>query len=61
MKNDELYEMKLGDILHDFGDNRTLVLRVPGGWVFTYHFSSIATSVFIPFDNEFQKVTNPNA
>jgi hypothetical protein len=33
------------------------VLRVPGGWIYTQYRldSNIMTSIFVPFNNEFQK------
>jgi len=49
---DKLYNLGLGETLHDFGTDRTSVLCVPGGWIFTYHFD-MATSVFVPFSDEF--------
>lgn len=40
-------------------DEETMVRRVPGGWIYTYMYIapqliSSVTSVFVPFNNEFQ-------
>jgi len=51
-----IYEMKLHEsIVIGYYE----ILRVPGGWVYT-HFeedAKIESSVFVPFNNEFQIVT----
>ena len=52
----ELYEMKLGGILHDFGTQHCMVMRIPGGWIFTFWGEGNRnpySSVFVPYNNEF--------
>jgi len=47
----KLYEMGLHS---DYNlDDRTNVLRVPGGWVYRWNRSTGAATTFVPFDNEF--------
>ena len=60
--NDEkqIYSMNLhemiivGEISHSLA---TVVLRVPGGWVYSQFDKShnMSSSVFVPFDNEYMK------
>jgi hypothetical protein len=53
-----LHEMKLHEtIVAECDDLFTVVLRVPGGWMYRSYDKShgILTSVFVPFDNEFQE------
>ena len=58
--NDELYKMKLHEII-TFG--YVQIMRVPGGWIYdryTYTHPEtndfVCTSVFVPFNNEFKKI-----
>lgn len=51
----EIYEMKLHDVIYlNSGDAK--VTRVAGGWIYVFmrldH--KTMTSVFVPFNNEFQ-------
>ena len=48
----KLYDMELGENIKFCGAE---VLRVPGGWIFTYANSYSQSSVFVPFDNEFME------
>lgn len=54
----ELYNMKLHNIICPNGRNGGLkILRVPGGWIY-YRFditNKLISSIFVPFDNEFQE------
>ncbi len=43
----DIYKLKLHEQI--ILDNRTVVRRVPGGWIYN-------DSIFVPFDNEFQQV-----
>lgn len=57
-KCNELYEMKLSEILIIEDSNLfTTVLRVPGGWVYRSYDKGhqILSSVFVPFNKEFKK------
>lgn len=67
----EIYEMKLHDILTP-KDSDTQIQRVPGGWIYTTYQTEQYTqvdgtwsenyrlsSVFVPFDNEFQESLKP--
>ena len=58
MESKDIYNLKLHETLEfdDFG-LFTVILRVPGGWFYRSYDKSqnIATGVFVPFDNEFQK------
>ena len=49
--------MKLGDELFNTPNNNSSekLVRVPGGWIYTYGDMQGTSCVFIPFDNEFQK------
>lgn len=53
---DRLYEMKLHEVIKI--DDKISAMRVPGGWVYNRFGwddeSVLRTSVFVPFDNEFQ-------
>ncbi len=52
-----MYKMKLGDELFNIPNNNSSekLVRVPGGWIYTYGDMQGTSCVFIPFDNEFQK------
>jgi hypothetical protein len=56
--SDQLYSMKLGDQIYwnyDQDDRADCVIqRVPGGWNYIYE----SSSVFVPFNNEFQGDNN---
>ena len=56
-KDIDIYKLKLHESV-DINDElfRGTILRVPGGWIYERDMPgySTATSVFIPFDNEFQ-------
>lgn len=61
---DRLYKMELHELITPAGDPSLQILRVPGGWIYhTWHDDSgrvgehryTTTSVFVPFNNEFQK------
>lgn len=52
----KLYEMKLGETT-DFGPFE--VMRVPGGWLFIRYHLQMTSQVFVPFNNEFQKMEEP--
>jgi hypothetical protein len=43
-----IYDMKLHDAI-EIARGITYVVRVPGGWLYTSH----NTSVFVPYHNEF--------
>lgn len=47
----ELYDMKLHDSI---GGKNYDIVRVPGGWLYSYFRGKVSTSTFVPFDNEFQ-------
>jgi len=49
MWKQKLYEMELFQKIAP--DNKTLFIRVPGGWVY----SDLDGCCFVPFDNEFEK------
>ncbi len=52
-ESEDVYNMDLHDeivITSAHVDNEYSVLRVPGGWIY----SSITTSVFVPYDEKFQ-------
>jgi hypothetical protein len=49
-----LYNMKLHTVLHF---NGFTVVRVPGGWIYIYGYDNDC-GVFVPFNNEFQKLEN---
>lgn len=50
MKN--IYELELHEHTYQENDNFK-VTRVPGGWIYRMHGKNYS-SVFIPFNNEFQ-------
>lgn len=54
---DKIYNLKLGESIEDEKTGYHIT-RVPGGWVFYKYYagmnSSSKTSVFVPFNNEFQ-------
>jgi len=54
----KLYEMELHETIK-FQDNYLTVMRVIGGWIYTFHRYHAhhyipVTSIFVPFDNEQQ-------
>lgn len=55
---EKIYKMKLGDVAVNALTNNSSerILRVPGGWIYTYGDLEGTSSTFIPFDNEFQRV-----
>lgn len=56
MNNPDIYEMKLFEQRDVKLDGSITVTRVPGGWIMTtksYAYKGFS-SVFVPFDNEFQ-------
>ena len=50
----DIYQLKLHESVLD--DNGT-VTRVPGGWIYHTVGNKQLTSVFVPFNNEFQPQT----
>lgn len=53
--NDKIYKLKL----HESIDipNGTMIIRVPGGWLYTlwnHEANQSLPPVFVPFNNEFQ-------
>jgi hypothetical protein len=51
MRVEDIYKMKLHDT---YRDSYFMVLRVPGGWMYTsYTEGEAESSVFVPFNNEF--------
>jgi len=58
--NSDIYAMRLNEQI-EFND--IAILRVPGGWIYTYYDFSTGgekTSTFVPFNNEFQTVNKEN-
>jgi len=66
-----IYNMKLFELLVE---DQLKIQRVPGGWLFTqkHHYikdtingpqnnTSWGTTVFVPFDNEFQEIRKEDA
>ncbi|NQU54091.1 MAG: hypothetical protein HQ522_16300 [Bacteroidetes bacterium] len=55
---EKMYNMKLGELLEKYpsSSQSERLLRVPGGWVYTYGDMEGVSSVLIPFNNEFQGV-----
>ena len=55
---DELYEMKLHDVITPKGPEAISILRVPGGWVYSIFVETEGgydvSNTFVPYDNEFQ-------
>jgi hypothetical protein len=53
-ENKSIYDLKLHEVLcvKTDDDYVTHIVRVPGGWLYLYGFSK--SSVFVPFNNEFQ-------
>lgn len=49
----DLYSMKLAESIEL--DNRFVITRVPGGWIYSSTSYESRTAVFVPFDNEFQE------
>lgn len=55
----ELFKMKLHETLELGTEDNILIVRVPGGWIYTtYAGDSLgawrASSVFVPYSKEFQ-------
>lgn len=54
---DKIYKLKLGEFIEDENTGYHIT-RVPGGWIFRKiyfgHSASSMTSVFVPFNNDFQ-------
>lgn len=50
-----IYELDFGELIvvHSGADFRTVVNRVPGGWVYLYFSRDGFSSTFVPFNNEF--------
>jgi hypothetical protein len=57
MNNDDIYQMKLHDVVNQ---NNTYyyfeIIRVPGGWVYRIQekITGKESMVFVPYNNEFQ-------
>ena len=51
-----MYQMKLGEKIENYPNTNSAekLIRVPGGWVYIFGDMQGTSSVFIPFDNEFQ-------
>ena len=47
-----VYYMDLHDVV--IGANRTKVLRVPGGWIYSDSYYSESAGVFVPYNDEFK-------
>lgn len=45
-----IYNMCLGEVIKE---NDYRILRVAGGWIYTFDVGSVISSVFVPFNNEF--------
>lgn len=56
MSDKPLYAMKLHDVIQAHNGS-TLITRVPGGWVYTFHRLDCGqmNSVFVPYDREFRE------
>ena len=54
----KMYLMELGESIMNLPDNNSLerLTRVPGGWVYAYGNMHGTSTVFIPWDNEYQPV-----
>lgn len=48
---DDIYQMKIHDEIH-LGE-KVVILRVPGGWIYTTYCDMKPTSVFVPYHREF--------
>lgn len=59
---EKLYDLELHDQYKIGNNNEWNVIRVPGGWIYTYHRLDAGqmNSVFIPFDNEFMPSALPD-
>ena len=48
----DIYDLELHE---GMAINQTIsVFRVPGGWIYKYTYGSLITTIFIPYNNEFQ-------
>ena len=54
---EKMYQMKLGENIENYPNTNSAekLIRVPGGWVYIFGDMQGTSSVFIPFDNEFQR------
>lgn len=54
---EKMYQMKLGEKIENDPNTNSAekLIRVPGGWVYIFGDMQGTSSVFIPFDNEFQR------
>lgn len=54
---EKCYELKLGEKLKNYPNTNSSenLVRVPGGWVYTYGDMQGTSSTFVPFNNEFMK------
>ena len=54
---EKMYQMKLGEKIENSPNTNSAekLIRVPGGWVYIFGDMQGTSSVFIPFDNEFQR------
>ena len=54
---EKMYQMKLGEKIENYPNTNSAekLVRVPGGWVYIFGDMQGTSSVFIPFDNEFQR------
>ena len=50
-----LYKLGLFESAQVYGSD-TVIIRVPGGWVYQRFWCAEMTSVFIPFNNEYMKL-----
>lgn len=50
---EKMYHMRIGDVEINFPDLNSTerLLRVPGGWIYTYLNKQGLSSVFMPIDN----------
>ena len=55
----EIYELDLheGTWIKEEEDNFTWILRVPGGWIYMFPKCNPSSRVFVPFNNEFVKIS----
>ena len=54
---EKMYQMKLGEKIENDPNTNSAekLIRVPGWWVYIFGDMQGTSSVFIPFDNEFQR------
>lgn len=50
----DIYKLKMHEKIGITND-KVEILRVPGGWIYTIWDRDMWTSIFVPFNNEFQE------